>query len=802
MKFNVLILSFCLVFIRLGGQEVLHITDFETGLPLINTSVYETTLNVFVSTDSLGQVEVSEFKEGKEITVQLLGYNIAVYTYAQLVALNFEVKLSALSFPIGEIKVSATRWSQPLDNIPAKISSIPIENSSILHTQTTADLLGSSGEVYIQKSQQGGGSPMIRGFSANRLLYVVDGVRMNTAIFRGGNVHNVISLDPFSLQRMEVLFGPSSALYGSDAIGGVMSFSTLRPKLYTKGVSKTEFRALTRYATANQEKTAHAHFEWRTKTFSSLTSFSFTDYGHLKMGENGPEDYLRYSYVERKNDWDMMIENSNPSMQVSTAYQQTNFMQKFRFKPSQYWDLNYGFHYSESSNIDRYDRHLRTKDDEPYYGEWYYGPQRWMMHNLQLLHSKPVKLYDQLSAIIAYQKFDESRISRNFSNAKRYKRLEQVDAYSINIDLQKQLVRKHQLSYGAEWVLNDVDSKGFQQDIIQNTEVKGPSRYPQASWSAAALYAKDAWKIHPKWFLEASARINYFNLEATFDTTFYPLPYSQTKLKNVALTGGLGAVFKPSDKWMWSFTLSNGFRAPNVDDMGKVFDSEPGSVVVPNPDLKPEYAYNAEIGCTRLWKNSVKIDFHAYYTYLNNAMVRRDYTLNEMDSIPYDGEMSRVQAIQNAAYGHVYGLQTGAEARLMKDLKIISQFNWQVGMEELEDGSLGPSRHAAPWFGLTRLIYYKPKWQVNIYANYSGEKSFNDLPKSEQNKEFIYAKDANGLPYSPAWYTLNMSAAYSIHKSLQAILGIENITNQRYRPYSSGLAGAGVGVSGTLKFYL
>ena len=84
---------------------------------------------------------------------------------------------------------------------------------------TSADLLERGGYVYIQKSQLGGGSPMIRGLSTNRLVLSVDGVRLNNAIFRSGNIHNVISISPMNIENTEVIMGSASVLYGSDAIG-------------------------------------------------------------------------------------------------------------------------------------------------------------------------------------------------------------------------------------------------------------------------------------------------------------------------------------------------------------------------------------------------------------------------------------------------------------------------------------------------------------------------------------------------------------------------------------------------------
>ena len=139
---------------------------------------------------------------------------------------------------------------------------------------------------------------------------------------------------------------------------------------------------------------------------------------------------------------------------------------------------------------------------------------------------------------------------------------------------------------------------------------------------------------------------------------------TSAKINEGAATGSLGAVFTPGQTWSLSVNASTGFRAPNVDDIGKVFDSEPGSVVVPNPDLRAEYAYNFEAGAAKVFGDYLKVDVTGYYTILQNAMVRRNFQLNGLDSIVYDGSLSQVQAIQNAASATVYGVQAGFEAKL------------------------------------------------------------------------------------------------------------------------------------------
>jgi hemoglobin/transferrin/lactoferrin receptor protein len=228
-----------------------------------------------------------------------------------------------------------------------------------------------------------------------------------------------------------------------------------------------------------------------------------------------------------------------------------------------------------------------------------------------------------------------------------------------------------------------------------------------------------------------------------------------------------------------------------VDDAGKVFDSEPGYVIVPNPDLKAEYAYNAEIDVAKVFGDVVRIDVAAYYTYLSDAMVRRNFTLNGQDSIMYGGEMSQIQAIQNAASATVYGVQAGLEIKLPEGFGISSQFNYQKGEEELDDGTTSQLRHAAPWFGISSLTYTAQKLKLDLYAAYNGEVPFEDMPQEEQGKDYMYAIDADGNPYSPGWYTLNFKAMYHLNELLSITAGLENITDQRYRPYSSGLVASG-----------
>ena len=773
-------------------SQNITIKDNETGDPLESVTLVSEDKKVYVVTNNKGQADVSDFVGFTKIIVQSLGYETQLISYNQLELASFQLYLQSSLLAMDEIIVAANRWKQHARDLPVKITSISKKDIQLQNPQTAADLLTVSGKVFMQKSQQGGGSPMIRGFATNRLLYAIDGIRMNTAIFRGGNIQNVISLDPFATERTEVLFGPGSVMYGSDAIGGVMSFQTLTPQFSNEEKTVVSGSAVTRYSSANNEKTGHFDVNVGWKKWASVTSISSNEFGDLRMGSHGPEEYLRPFYVHRQNGVDVVVTNDNPLVQKPTAYSQINLMQKVRFQPNENWDFQYGFHFSETSSYSRYDRHIRYNSAGlPRYGEFYYGPQKWIMNNLNITHQSKSKLFDEMSLRLAHQFFEESRVSRSINNANREIRIEKVNAYSLNTDFTKATGARNKVFYGFEYVLNDVNSTGINEDIVVGSSTVGPARYPQATWQSIGVYMNDQYKISEKTLLQAGLRYNQFILKADFDTTFYPFPFTEANIDNGSLTGSAGIVFRPTDKWVISSNVATAFRSPNVDDVGKVFDSEPGSVVIPNPNLEAEYAYNVDLNVAKMFGKSVKVDVSTYYTLLDNALVRRDFTLNGASEIVYDGELSQVQAIQNAAKANVYGIQAGVEVKLPTGFRFSTDLNFQKGEEELDNGDKSPSRHAAPFFGVSRVGYANSKLDLEVNLQFSDEVAYEDLAEEEKGKKEIYAIDGNGNPYSPSWYTLNLKSMYKLTENFTLTAGLENITDQRYRPYSSGIVAPG-----------
>jgi hemoglobin/transferrin/lactoferrin receptor protein len=771
--------------------QVLAVSDAINGEPVEMVAIYSDKPRILVHTNSQGEADLKGFEKASKIELRSLGYKSRILTWQELQQLNFRIAMERAFVVTDEAVVSATKWKQSAGDLPQKVSLISGKDIELYSPQTAADMLANSGKVFVQKSQQGGGSPIIRGFATNRLLYSVDGVRMNTAIFRSGNIQNVISLDPFAMESAEVLFGAGTVSYGSDAIGGVMSFTTLRPQLSANNKPVVNGKAVARYSSANREQSFHFDVNTGWHRMALLSSFSSNDFGDLTMGSYGPAEYLRHFYVMRQDSSDIIVANEDPRVQRPSGYSQINFMQKLKVMPNLQWSVDYAFHYSETSPYSRYDRHIRFRDGLPRYGEWSYGPQKWSMNHLSVDHKARRGIYDEATLNLAQQLFAESRISRDLQSNLRETRKEQVDALSANLDFVKNTGSRNTLYYGAEYVINRVESNGEDEDIFTVTKAQGPSRYPQATWTSMAAYVSDQYRISEKLRAVGGLRYNEYSIKADFDTTFYPFPFTEANLENHDFTGSLGLNFKPTDTWVLSMNMARAFRAPNVDDLGKVFDSEAGAVTVPNPDLRAEVATSVDVGLVKVFGESFKVDVSAYYTLLDNAMVRRDFKLNGEDSIVYAGEISQVQAIQNAAKAEVYGIQAGIELKLKSGVGVASDFNWQQGEEELDNGNISNSRHAAPWFGISRISYSLPKMQLEVNVQYSGEVSHADLAEEERGKPEIYASDKDGNPYSPSWYSLNFRATKQISQDLSLSAGLENITDQRYRPYSSGIAAAG-----------
>ena len=263
---------------------------------------------------------------------------------------------------------------------------------------------------------------------------------------------------------------------------------------------------------------------------------------------------------------------------------------------------------------------------------------------------------------------------------------------------------------------------------------------------------------------------------------FTRFPFSEININTTSISGSLGINYNYSKNSSLKFLYSNGFRAPNLDDVGKVFDSEPGNIVIPNVELNAEYANNFEINFITK-KNNIEFNTSLYYIKLNNAIIRSDGTFNGLDSIMYDGNLSKVQTLINSGKAYVYGFS------YMINYMIDSNVNLKSSLSYNKSKDLStklPLRHSSPLFGKTMITYSKRNIKINYYLNYNGKKDISKFSPSELNKLYLYTKDG-----SPAWVTNNISFNYNINYLAKINFSCENIFDIHYRTYSSGISAPG-----------
>ena len=701
-------------------------------------------------------------------------------------------KLSTIN--LNEFVISGNKFEENKKNISQPIQVIGQKEIEWTMPQTAAVLLEQSGNVFVQKSQMGGGSPVVRGFEASRVLLVIDGVRMNNAIYRAGHLQNAITVDPNLLDRVEILYGPASTLYGSDALGGVIVFNTKQPMLGLNGKTKIAANAMTRYSSAYSEYTGHFDFNIGFKKFASLTSVSYSSFGDLRQGNNRNPFYgsfgMRKEYVERINGVDSILQNNDSNIQKQSGYDQIDILQKLLFRQNDHVTHTLNLQYSTSSDIPRYDRLTDVRNGKLRFAEWYYGPQERLMAAYQLNAKDLSGFFDDIRLGLSHQAIEESRIQRDRGKNERQSRIENVGVTAYNLDARK-LFGRHELTIGTDGQYNKVRSTAHATDITNGLESPIDTRYPNGGSNMfyGALYAQHFFKIiENKLVLNDGIRLNYVSLRSRFDdTAFFPFPFREASQSNVAWSGNLGLVYMPAPRWRFALNGSTGFRSPNVDDIAKVFESAGGEqLVVPNPNLKPEYTYNLDLGITYVVTDRVKVEATGFYTWFKNAIVMDRFQLNGQDSVLYGGSMTAVVANQNKARAYLYGFNASITAELLSNVTFYSTINHVYGRYFDQNEQRFPLDHIPPTFGKTSLRYTPGKFNAEFFVLYNGWKHIEEYnPSGEDNQQYA---TVHGMP---AWYTLNLRAGYRLNRHFGLEMALENLLDYNYRAFASGISAPG-----------
>ena len=700
-----------------------------------------------------------------------------------------------------DVVIYANKFPTLSKNIVQRV--VALTDKALIQQQAnTADILTASGQVFVQKSQAGGGSPVVRGFEASRVLLMVDGVRMNSAIFRAGHLQNIITVDNMILDRVEIIYGPSSTLYGSDALGGVVNLFTKQPQLFKSNITSkkaawnVDGNLVYRYGNGQNEQRQHIDINIANNKWAYLTSFTNSSFGDLRQGNKRSSTYpdfgKRFFYVARENNIDVVKDNSAfVNIQKLSGYNQTDLLQKLMYQPNENTTHILNVQISNSSNINRYDRLTETSKGLPVYSEWYYGPQVRNMIGYKLTKSNLNGYFQKLTTNVNYQHLEESRMSRRFkSNDKEY-RFEAVDMVGLNMDLLHQ-GKSSALNIGVESYYNHVGSTAYSNNIATNVRSSIATRYSDGPTNMAnyALYAQHTQFLKGNWVLNTGLRLNSVQLNANFkDTALMHFPFTDANQDNTAITGNIGMAYNGAAGLRVSFGASSGFRAPNVDDLTKVFDTRTGYVVVPNKDLKPEYTYNTELNVSKT-TSTYSIGASLFYTWFKNALVVDKFKWNNASSILYQGSMSDVYATQNKAKAIVYGFNVNGSANLTPNTILAATYTYTKGnytnQKPIGLNTALPLDHIPPSYGRIGLKQELKKFSAEIFTVFNGWKRIEDYNLNGEDNEIYATKEG-----MPAWQIWNINTSYQPTKKLNLSFQMENIADLNYRYFASGISALG-----------
>ena len=635
-------------------------------------------------------------------------------------------------------------------------------------SKNPAELLEKSTAIIVQKSQNGGGSPNIRGFEANRILLVLDEVKLNNTIYRSGHLQNILSIDPFILENISILHGPSTVFYGSGALGGSIVLNTINPENYSENINSFS----SQYESSSSSYLTHLHSVYKKNNTSFLSSATYKKYGNLKMGSNRFHGYENWGKDEF---------TINGNTQLYSDYSQVDLTQKIHHKINKSSSFCINSQLSTTTDIHRYDKLNDVSNGSPKYESWYYGPQKRVFNSLSYSAYLNKILADKIDLNFNIQNIEESRHKQKFMDSFSTSRIENLNIFDSKISLRKN-INDWKIDYGFSNRFEKLSSNAYNEDDSGDISF-ATTRYPDNGSVVLnfSTFILSEYRSNNKlkWF--NAFRGDFEKIDANFsDNNPFELNESlSVENWNIAASSNLFYSFLENN--FISFSIYNSFRNPNIDDLGKVFSKVDGIVVIPNPDLNSEKIISSELMFQHLGKNN-KVDIVLFNSFLTDAIAKREISINGVDSILYDGELMKTIANTNITSAKMMGVNLIYNQKINDKLSVksISSF-----VDAITSDSF-PLAHIPPLSSRLQFNY-----SVSENSSFSFYSIYNSWKKSE---DF----DLNGVDNfeeatidgTPSWYTLNLIYSRKIN-NFQLSISCENILDAHYKTFASAISSSG-----------
>ena len=650
------------------------------------------------------------------------------------------------------VVVTASRAERDVVEIPESVNLVSSREIRERNSKTSAEALREEVGVFVQKTNHGGGSAIIRGLSSNQVLLLVDGIRLNNSIYRLGNHQYLTTIDHQMVEKIEVVRGPTSVLYGSDALGGTVNLITRKPPVNdnekTLGV-----RSLLRYATADQEKTVRGEVISSSSRYAFSTAFSLKQFGDLRRGANGDDHEI----------------SSNELVQSPTGFGGYDIDTKLITNLTDDQTITLAHQFSKQEEVPRYDKYHYNG-----YHRWFFHPQDRML-TYAVYENKNINIiFDAVRATTFLHLQKEGRNTQKNESSSIQNELDEVATKGFSVSGIRESDR-HQIVAGAELYYDDVASERSYSDPltgISTDDIRG--RYPDdATYLSIGLYLQDEMKMTDRWMLKLGVRQSQYRAE--FDMNSEALN-SQTFS---SFTGAVGSVFRLSNYVSANLNLAQAFRAPNLSDMAKLGESKGDIYEVPNPDLQPEKLMNIDMGL-KISTEFMRVDFTVYRSFITDLLASVDATYGGADTIVIDSQMFNVKTKKNLGEAIIQGTEIAVDYSLSGSLSFRGNLTTTYGENITYNEPVGG---IPPIFGLAGVRWARGRFFLDGYSRFAVRQdrlSADDLDDPRIPPEG-----------TPGWFTLNLRGGVTLRQSLIVQIACENILDRNYREHGSGVNGPG-----------
>lgn len=705
-----------------------------------------------------------------------------IYRYDSYITLNKQLKIGRQSvyrldmeminefFELDDdIVVTANRLEEKAYEIPAMISIISAVDVKEKTIAQTPELLRDAAGVNVQKTNQGGGSPIIRGLKSNRLLLMVDGIRMNNSTYRGGNFQYLNTIDAELVERIEVVHGPNAVMYGSDALGGVVHAISKKPDISPDNTITGAVNS--QISTADETKTINGNLVVSHPGWAAMVSGGYKNFGNVRRGDNGGR-----LLMQRLSN-DSRTSRTLSKVQAPNNYWAYDFNSLVRIRPDDKSQIITGYQRNRQIDVPRYDV-IETQTDSLRL----FSPQERDLLYLRYFRQTEALLYDNISTTISWHRQSERR-----RRIRKGGQIESVDRFGVNTlgfstQLNNIISDRNRLNYGMDVYFDYISSASFQQQINTNARTPSAPLFPDGSmFIQHGWYIQNSWTPTSSWKISPGIRYSGFRLRAPFSTDpSLPVQFGTLKQSTRALTGSLGIKYALIRQINMVGNLAQGFRTPNMDDASKLGPGKGGTIYeVPNPDLKPERSISVD-GGLKVKSKYLEGDLIGFYNRINDVLIRTPVTLNGSPVIVDQGDTLSVFHKENAGQAMTAGFDINARIILNNRYNIRGRINYTYG-QNISDNE--------PLSGIPPVSGF-------VEAERSGEFLTAHISfRFAQSQTRLSSEDKIDLRIpeggTPGWQVFNIQISRTLNERLSFSLALNNITDRNYREHLSGLNAPG-----------